>query len=383
MLEQDLPLLHFQRTVLCHYRASADLYCLEEDDMGGELSTRSDSAGPWVSVRFAFRRLADMRVCVAALGFDVEKLPAQDRLVWRGHLIPSPIFAEDDPAFSRWVKRNLEGSWDVEDGPKVQVERYVRLLRALTRQTLGRPLWRYAENPLVNYPAAENTDAYAKAHLELYRLLIDGLDSSAIGILAGRLEVSLSEPQLTLNSLKELLPPELIPKIHVPLKRCSDERNRNHGVPEQPARSLPAFDLFHRDLEGIAAGLCALNDWLQRYLSADSEACLRREEAMVGLFPKLVSPPRPEFKLDDLRQAEGKTIRSVEFGEVASRPDVHESEAIVLHFTDGSSLCIRVGSNVLNLVIHHAGLSPSDFCTDLMVFWAPATSTKLPSDSAL
>ena len=97
---------------------------------------------------------------------------------------------------------------------------------------------------------------------------------------------------------------------------------------------------------------------------------------MAGVFPKLVGPPRPEFKLDDLRQAEGKTIQSVEFGEEASHPDVHESEAIVLHFTDGSALCIRVGSNASNLAIDLAGLSPPDFHTDLMVFWAPAAGAK-------
>jgi len=361
-------LLFFNRTVLCHYRASPDLYLLEEDDMGGELSTCGDSQCMF-RVRFGFRRFEDSRVCVAAFLPDVEKLPEQDQLIWRGHMVEAPVFARDDPAFNRWVKCNLEGSW-VEGGPRVQIEKLVRLIRALTHQTLRKPLWRVAENPLINYPVAENTDAYAKAHLELYGLLVDGLEKDALCYLADRRGVELSCPQRTLNSLKELLPKELIEEVHGPLKTCSTERQKVHGV--HAATSFAAFDAFHQDLLRIETGLRALNDWLQKVLSADSEACLEREGAMATLFPKIVGPAGPERKLADLQRAQGKTIGSVEFGQVGGHPDVHQSEAIVLHFTDGSSVCIRVGSNAMNLSHKFKGLTPQDVDTDLMVFWAPA-----------
>ncbi len=176
-------LLYFHRTVLCHYRASPDLYNLQEDDMGGSLKPIWDGSAPmpsWSQIRFGFRRLSDKRVCVAAFGPDVEKLTEKEKLIWRGHLIDNPLFAKNDPAFDRWVKRNLEGSWEVEDGPNRRTEQLVKLIRALTRQALGVPLFRFDENPLIMYPVAENTDAYAKAHLELYRLLIDGLNTNAL-----------------------------------------------------------------------------------------------------------------------------------------------------------------------------------------------------------
>ncbi|MGB6837512.1 MAG: hypothetical protein WBF66_07405 [Dehalococcoidia bacterium] len=365
--DYDRYLVFFDRAVLSRYRASPDLYVLEEDDMGGELSTSAHLESGF-RVRFGFRRLEDNRICVAALGWDVKALPKEERVMWSGHLIQAPVFAEDDPAYQRWVKRNLEGSWDVEDGPRVHIERLVRLISALTRQTLGTPLWRFEANPLINYPIAENTDAYAKAHLELYRLLIDGLDKDVLALVAQHLNVSLTQPDKTLNSLKELLPDDLIQKVHGPLRKCSEER-KVHGV--RPTTGFPAFDSFHGDLVDIGRGLATLNDWLQDVLSTDSEACLEREGAM-AIFPEIVGPPRPEFKLAELEQARGKTIQSVEFGEVAAHPDTHESEGIVLHFTDGSSMCIHVASNAMNLCQDFKGLSPQDVHTNLMVFWAPA-----------
>ena len=372
--ECEKLLLPFHRTVLCHYRVSPDLYCLEEDDMGGCLKTIHDGeseAGhdqpsrPWFQVRFGFRRLKDGRVCVAAFGPDVEKLPDQDRLIWHGHLIENPQFTESDPAFERWAERYLNGSWGVEDGPKSQTEQLVRLIRALTRFKLGIPLLRFHGNPLVNYPVAENTDAYAKAHLELYRLLVDGLDKDALKDLAVRLKSTLKDPARTMSSLKEILPSALIPKIHMPLKKCYDERQKNHGVPDRPASSFPAFDEFHKDLEKIAAGLAELIKWLESTLGADAKACLKRENAM-SVFPKFIGPPRPDSKLADLQQARSKTVRDVEFGETENH-----SEAIVLHFTDGSSIAIQVGSNAGDLATDFEGLRTEDFETDLMVFWAP------------
>ncbi len=89
-----------------------------------------------------------------------------------------------------------------------------------------------------------------------------------------------------------------------------------------------------------------------------------REEA-----PKLVGPPDPQHKMDTIQYAVGKTIAEVEFGRVERRENVHNTEAIVLHFTDGAALSIEVGSNAWNLSGEDSGLSTSDFNTDLMVFW--------------
>lgn len=374
-------LLYFDRSVLAQYRASPHLYSLKEDDMGGVLETAETASDdetidesltdkPWVRVRFGFRRLANNCTCVAALLYDVQDLSEKDLFIWRGNMLDNPKFSQDDLAFERWVKRYLEGSWEVEDGPRVQIDRLVKLIRALTIQTLGRPLFQFEENALINYPVTENADAYDKAHLELYRLIIDGLDKKTLVLLADKLKISLSDPTKTLNSLKEILPRDLMPIIHKPLKKCSNERSGIHGVPSE-LRSFPAFNTFHSDLIEIAMSLEELNNWLENSLSVDSNACLRREEVMSGLFPKFIGPPRPEFKLEELKKAEGKCIQSVEFGEV-ERHGAHQSEEMILHFSDGSSMAILVGSNVGNLAHKFKDMNPEDFHTDLMVFWAPS-----------
>jgi hypothetical protein len=371
--EYEGLLLSFDRSVLAKYRASPDLYILEETDNGGRLENKQAESDPaaWYRVRFAFRRLASGSVCVAAFGPDIGKLPEQEGLVWRGYLIGNPTFAQKDPAFERWVSQHLKASW-VEEGARYKLERQIRLIRALTSQVLGKPLLRFDAHQLLNYPAAENTEAYAKAHLELYRLVVDGLASDAISALADHLGIHVSDSSLTLNSLKQVLPSHLIPDIHEPLRKCKQMRNKLHGVSSQPTTSFPAFDAFQVDLGSVAEALAKLCKWLESELKADAEKCLERERTMSTLFPQFVGPPRPAFKLSEIKRAEGKTIETVGFGEEPIRPGKHQSEGIVIHFTDGSSMAIVVGSNAMNLSVQFEGLKPEDVSTDLVVFWAPS-----------
>lgn len=119
-------LLPFERTVLCHYRASPDRYILLEDDLGGRLKTAtgnsSDSgAQPYFEIRFGYRLLEDGRRCLAAFGPDfLDRLPPKDKLIWQGHFIDDPVYADSDTIFERWVERNLEGKW-TEPGPKYKL----------------------------------------------------------------------------------------------------------------------------------------------------------------------------------------------------------------------------------------------------------------------
>jgi hypothetical protein len=85
--------------------------------------------------------------------------------------------------------------------------------------------------------------------------------------------------------------------------------------------------------------------------------------------PRIVGPPDPQDKMDTIQHAVGKTIDSVEFGRAERHERVHHSEAVVLHFTDGTALSIAVGSNAWNLSGEDSSLSPGDFHTDLIVFW--------------
>jgi hypothetical protein len=381
--DEDLEkrfLFYFERTVLCRYRASPDIYRLEEDDMGGVVSVEhadeDESSGAprprYFRVRFGFRRLVSARVVLAAFGPDLKSLSESEQAVWVADHLQDPQFQDDDPAFGRWRDRNLGGLWTSEDGPLRRLEREIDLVCALTNQTLERPLFRARRNPQLNYPVAENTAALAFAHLELFRLVVDGLDNRVIGALATRLGIGLSEPDRSLNSLKEALPEALHSEVHEPLRSCARVRNRLHGIASDPPRSAPAFDTFHGELEGMVAGLVRLKMWLEQTLDVRAAACLRREEAMNVGFPEYQGPPRPEMKYEKLTSFVGKTIERVDWGEVRQVEGVHQRESIVLHFTDGSAACIDVGSNAGNLESNFEGLRPEMFSTDLIITLAPS-----------
>jgi hypothetical protein len=93
------------------------------------------------------------------------------------------------------------------------------------------------------------------------------------------------------------------------------------------------------------------------------------------LGPEFVGEAQPPGKLQWAREAEGKTIRLVELGATSyplgGTSYTHESEALVLHFTDGTRLLIQPGSNIMNVTdkLEAAGVSPSDVTTDLITHW--------------
>ena len=378
MKSVDRFLGYFERSVLSKYRASPDLYMLDEDDMGGTLETihgenELPQERPYFRVRFGFRKLSNRFVCIAAWGPDVEHLPEREKNVWVGYLLENSIFHDNDPAFNRWVDRNVNGSWAVESGPKSRLGASLSDVQVLTRHTLSVPLFKFTENPLLNYPEAENSESYAKAHLELYRLIVDGLNLSSIRALARKLGVILTSPEKSLNSIKEILPAELIPIIHKTFKRCSTERNKNHGLPNAPIKSFPAFDEFHRDLTEMAIALSSLKTWLEEVLGVSAEKCNKREREL-EMFPKLVGSVPANSTLHTILRAEGKTIQKIDYGPVESSPEVHQSEAIIIHFTDGTSLSIKIGSNAYNL--SDEKIQPNDFHTALIVYWTREILTK-------
>ena len=86
---------------------------------------------------------------------------------------------------------------------------------------------------------------------------------------------------------------------------------------------------------------------------------------------------RPEISAQAVSQGYldktvGKTIASFEYGfDKPFHAQAHRGETIALHFTDGSSLSIRTGSNAMNLPSKHKGLKASDFHADLIAIFHP------------
>ena len=366
---EDRFLVFFDRIVLCRYRSRPDLFDVDEDDMGGELKTRCSAGGSYFRIRFGFRELADGRVCVAAFGPDLESLPEPERLVWAADLIDVPLFATNDPAFTRWSHRYLRGSWNSRCGPLRTLERELELIAAITRLAVDEPLFRDTRNPALRYPVAENTEALTLALLEMYRLVVDGLSPDSLQKLSDRLGIKHPEDRSkTLNTLKKMLPRDLETSVYKPLRDCARARNRIHGVPSSPPHTHPAFRDFHASATAICKAIQELRSWLETALGLDAKECLRREQVM-AIFPRFDRPLRPNDKYQQFQKAAGKTITSIEAGEVLPSKNCHNREALILHFSDGTSLAIDVGSNAGNF--EAKGLAASDFSTDLVPVWAP------------
>jgi hypothetical protein len=367
---------YFEREALNYYRSNSHAYNVKEDDMGGEIRTaegwgeKDKDKYPYIEVDFGFRKLKDNTTCIAMfMPSFAKKIPHNHLHKWLSCHIKCPSFAKDDPSFQRWVNRYIEGSWEVEDGPMVQIKTLISLISSLTQNSLGVSFFKYSDNQSLHYPIAENSEEYTKANVELYRLIIDGMQNDAIIKLSQILKIDLTDKSKRLNSLKELLTESQIQTIHAPLKKLCDRRKLIHGLPSTGITEFKAFDEFNKDLHQIFFCLQNLLSWFETIFNIDAQSCKERDEAM-KYFPIIVSPPRPEFKLDDLKKIIGKTIASIEFGEVKENKDVHQSEAIILHFTDKSSMAISIGSNAYNIHTQYDNISPNDFHTDIMIKWA-------------
>ena len=92
---------------------------------------------------------------------------------------------------------------------------------------------------------------------------------------------------------------------------------------------------------------------------------------MKGLLPELKLTDNIKHIFEQVRKSEGKTIETIEYGKQESTPSSHESEGLIIHFTDGTSMSVIIGSNAQNLSSDHEDIKPNDVHTDLMFFWAP------------
>jgi len=383
MLKADVEkyLQYFDRSVLSHYRVNSHAYKIIEDDIGGELRIADgwdesiEDKFPYLELHFGFRKLKDNTTCIAMfMPTFADKVPETEITKWIGFHIKNPEFQDIDENFNRWVQRYIYGSWDVESGPKIQIERILPLISSLTNYAIGIPLFKYEKNLLLNYPHAENTEEYIKANLEMYRLIVDGMQKNAIVKIAEYLTIPLGDPNKTLNSLKQILPIDKHNLIHKPLKKLSQERSKIHGLPENGIKKLGAFSKFDEDLKSILSCLVNLMNWLEDIFNLDAESCKRRYDSLTS-FPKIVGLPRPEFKYAEIQKCVGKTIKAIEFGEEKEYEDVHQREGIIIHFTDNSSMSISIDSNAYNLYCDKK-INPTDFHTYLMIFWADAIKVK-------
>jgi hypothetical protein len=176
----------------------------------------------------------------------------------------------------------------------------------------------------------------------------------------------------TIQAITKLFP-DLENSLHFvrAVNLVSEQRRlASHGV-RPPAKNFPAFSQFTKDLSLCWDATKELLAILERDFGVNGEAAYRRHEARKWL-PRINRPAEAHFSIVQVSQMEGKTIERVEFGFRQEIEGVHESEAMIIHFTDGSIMSLVAGSNVVNLVSDENGLRPEDFHVDFIVNWVPA-----------
>ena len=82
-------------------------------------------------------------------------------------------------------------------------------------------------------------------------------------------------------------------------------------------------------------------------------------------LPKIASPALPEF-LELAKKMEGKTIKKIEYGYGEYVRGAHQTEVLILEFTDGTKVGISIGSNAMEF---KELLNPEELKVDFNVRW--------------
>ena len=376
---------YFDQQVLASYRNDPHKFALETDSFEGTLTLaqnyyrqleQAGNTDEWLNLKFGYRTLADGNLAIVLWLPDLMKAESHQAR-WMGFHMPEPTWASPDERFEKWVRRYIGGSWEIDNGPKFQITEVLAEINGLTREMVGHDLYTHAIDSSLTYPAGENTHRYQDAHAKLYGFLIDGLNKTCIEVLAKTQGKPMNfNSDRTLKALERVLPELALPSAFGAAMSLVSEQRRlaGHGV-RQPAICLAAFSAFTHDLELCVQGLRELFACLEERLGIDGLSASKRSEARKRL-PRILATRHPFASIHEASKLEGKTIKTVEYGDRETIDGVHESEVLVLHFTDGSIMALDTGSNAYNIRSDQPGLNPGDFHVSFHLSWVPPIRKK-------
>ena len=157
---------YYRADVLTLFLGKPDKYEVWTDDFSGEVRIRdsfndqqqgSDEES-LLSVAFGFRSCRNGDQAIAVWGPDFDKASENERRAWTGFQLDEPDLSEaPDLRFQKWVRRYIDGSWDVEDGPIARLDSVVRSLNAITQCTVSAPLFTCTDIRSLCFPSARRT----------------------------------------------------------------------------------------------------------------------------------------------------------------------------------------------------------------------------------
>ena len=369
----------FDPAVLAAYREQPDKYTITTDHFEGRVTVTSEyfaqldeatQDAEYIDVKFGYRTLKNGDLKIAAYLPDLVDHSPNHVARWRPFLVEDAEWQSDDQddRFSSWFRRYFEGDWHVENGPASQLVLEIKLINGLSREAVGLRLFAIDE-PNIPYPAAQNTHRYEDAHRELYGVLIDGLQKDAIGRLGERLGRAVNGQSMrTRDSLAKIMPVVGDPVFADAFENVSAQRRLASHKVRPAAKPERAFEQFTKDLRSCHAALRLLRTALESELKMDAEKAMKRQNALERL-PRIARGPEPNYSINGASRMVGKTVAKVEFGFRHDIKGVHQSELILMYFTDGSIMSIDTGCNAGNL--SDRAHPPQDFHVDFHVSWVP------------
>lgn len=378
----------FDQQVLASYRNEPDKYEITSDNFEGTLTATDEyyreleTAGKtneYISIRFGYRTLRDGNLALMVWLPDLLEKSRHHARKWAAFRLDDADWTKErDERFENWIRRYVEGSFDVDNGPLFYLGQTIRIVNGLTSELVGIPLYKHELDPKqVCYPAGENTHRYEDAHKTLYGYLIDGLDKDCMSALGNKLGKTLKlDSKKTVDALTALFPDLKNATTFVKSVRLVSAQRRLASHSARPrAKRFSAFSTFTNDLYLCLGGVKEMLAVIENGFGVDGEGASKRHEAKKWL-PKIVHPPQPNYSIVEASRMNGKTIEKIEVGTREDIKEVHGSEAIIIHFTDGSIMGLDTGSNAWNVATSEKPFHAEDLHVDFRVQWVPPLPKK-------
>ena len=170
----------------------------------------------------------------------------------------------------------------------------------------------------------------------MYRLLIDEMDKKVIEALAGETGVKLTDPNKTMNSMKEILKAGGKERHWAAFGACAEARVKVHGVGDRRRAAFPAGATFEKDLKALARSTRGIRKYLESKLKVSARNCAARRGALSRTEGENARPLRQPERKAVLEGLIGRRIVSVELRAYDSGFGVAETEAVLLTLADGS-----------------------------------------------
>lgn len=375
-LQLDKYIRYFEPQVLAPYRELAERYSVKTDLFDGHVTVANDfyeslteeaRAQEYITVRFGYRALKNGDLKLAVFALDLVKKSPGHVEKWRPFLVQDADWLDydEDERFFTWVQRFIEGKRWGGLSCAQQLREEIALVNGLTSEAVGVALYDL-EEPEVVFPAAQNTKSYEDAHRDMYGLLVDSLSKACLTVLAQRLGRTVNaDSKYTLRTLAALLPSLQDSVFTHAMAVVSEQRRRASHKVRPPAKPFKAYQVFSKDLDDCLTALRLVKAALELELSMDAEKSKDRHESRKWL-PTIDRPPEPNYSIVRAVAMKDKTVAHVEVGFRQKIAGVHESEAIIIHFTDGSIMSIDTGCSATNI-----DFDPDELHVDFMVHWVP------------